>query len=80
MPVSVMTTKGQTTIPKKIRDYLKLVPGDKVDFVVENDGRVLFEPTTSDVAELEGILHRKGMKSVSLSQMKKTIKKRFEGK
>lgn len=77
MPVSVMTSKGQTTIPKKIREYLKLNPGDKIDFVIENDGTVLLEPTTIDVSELEGIMHRKGMTAVTPEDMKKAIKKRF---
>jgi AbrB family looped-hinge helix DNA binding protein len=38
MPVTV---KGQVTIPKPIRDRLGLVPGSKVEFDVEADGRVV---------------------------------------
>jgi len=80
MPVSLITVKGQTTIPKKIRDYLKLHPGDKVDFVIKENGKVVLEPATLDVKELEGILHRPGMKPVSADDMKKALKKRFKGK
>jgi AbrB family looped-hinge helix DNA binding protein len=36
-----MTSKGQVTIPKKIRDYLGLKPGCEVKFEHVGDGRVL---------------------------------------
>lgn len=78
MPVSTLTGKGQTTIPKKIRDHLKLQPGDKIDFIIENRGKVVLEPATLDVKELEGILHRPGMKAVSIEDMKRAVKKRFK--
>ena len=77
MPVSLITVKGQTTIPKKIRDHLKLHPGDKVDFVIKENGKVILEPATLDVKELEGILHRSGMRTVSTEEMKSAIRKRF---
>ncbi len=40
MPTSV-TSKGQVTIPKKLRDYLGVVAGSAVDFELAEDGRVL---------------------------------------
>jgi AbrB family looped-hinge helix DNA binding protein len=43
-----MTTKGQVTIPKRIRDLLGLVPGSVVDFQMDADGRiVLINPGAS---------------------------------
>lgn len=36
-----MTVKGQVTIPKRFRDLLGLKPGDRVDFVFDEDGQVL---------------------------------------
>jgi antitoxin PrlF len=41
MPVSPITTKGQITIPGEIRRHLKLNPGDRVEFIVEPDGKVI---------------------------------------
>lgn len=38
---TTITTKGQVTIPKPIRDRLGLEPGNKVDFVLDPNGRVL---------------------------------------
>lgn len=80
MPASLITTKGQTTIPKKIRDHLHLQSGDKIDFVIEEDGTVVLEPATHDMSDLEGILHRPGMKAVSAADMKKALMKRFARK
>lgn len=77
MSVSMITVKGQTTIPKKIREHLKIHPGDKIDFVIDNNGKVVLQPATLDVKELEGILHRPGMKAVSVEDMKKAVRKRF---
>jgi len=36
-----LTTKGQVTIPKQVRDALHLMPGDRVDFHVNGDGQVV---------------------------------------
>ena len=40
MPTN-LTTKGQVTIPKKVRDALRLAPGDGVEFDVNRDGQVV---------------------------------------
>jgi antitoxin PrlF len=36
-----VTTKGQVTIPKRVRELLKIQPGSAVDFLIEPDGRVI---------------------------------------
>ena len=74
MTVATITSKGQTTIPKAIRDRLRLKTGDQVDFVVEPDGRIVLVPLTVDVAELKGILPRP-KKPVSLADMDRAIRK-----
>lgn len=40
---TTMTVKGQVTIPKKVRDALRLTPGDGVDFEVNNEGQVVLQ-------------------------------------
>jgi AbrB family looped-hinge helix DNA binding protein len=39
-----ITAKGQATIPKAIREYLRLKPGDRVKFFVRPDGSVALLP------------------------------------
>jgi antitoxin PrlF len=41
---SAITAKGQTTIPKAIREHLRLKPGDRVKFFVHPDGSVVLLP------------------------------------
>ena len=77
MPASTLTSKGQTTIPKEVRDHLRLHSGDQIDFVVQADGSVVLRPATTHVKELKGLLRRKGMKAVSLNAMQSAVRKRF---
>ena len=73
MAAATLTSKGQTTIPKEIRDFLGVGPGDKLDFVVESDGRVILRPATLDVRQLRGMLKRSGRKAVTLEEMDKAV-------
>ena len=38
---TTVTSKGQVTIPKSVRDLLGIVPGSKVDFYKAADGKVV---------------------------------------
>jgi AbrB family looped-hinge helix DNA binding protein len=75
MPTSTITSKGQTTIPKDIRDRLHLRPGDRLEFVVDDDGRVVVLPATVDAAELAGVL-KPPSRPVSVEAMNRAIRKR----
>jgi AbrB family looped-hinge helix DNA binding protein len=67
MEQSTITTKGQTTIPKAIRDHLGLKPGAKVKFFVGHDGRVTILPVLPASA-LRGSVKYHGP-PVSIEQM-----------
>lgn len=69
---STLTSKGQTTIPKSIRDRLKLKPGDRVDFVVEDDGKVTLVPITVPISSLYGALPRPA-KPLTLEKMRSAV-------
>ncbi|TAK74516.1 MAG: AbrB family transcriptional regulator [Gammaproteobacteria bacterium] len=75
MAIATLTSKGQTTIPLEIRSYLGLHTGDKMEFLIEEDGRVVLAPLTTDVRELKGMLP-KPKKTVTIEQMGKAIAKR----
>jgi AbrB family looped-hinge helix DNA binding protein len=80
MSVSTITSKGQTTIPKDIRNYLQVGAGDKIDFVINKNGQVVVEPAIRDVKELKGILSRPGVRAVSVNEMKAAVRSRFKNK
>jgi len=41
---TTLTSKGQVTIPKRIREALRLEPGSAVEFAVDAQGRVVIQP------------------------------------
>ena len=55
---SVITSKGQTTLPKAVREVLALQPGDRVRYVI-HEGEVRILPVRP-VNRLFGILHQDG--------------------
>ena len=64
---STITAKGQTTIPKAIREHLGLKPGSKMRFLVGHDGRVTILPVLP-AAALRGIVKYDGP-PVSIEEM-----------
>ena len=55
MASSTITSKGQMTIPKPIRDRFRLRAGDRVDFVVE-DNRIVMIPAKLHIRDIVGLL------------------------
>ena len=80
MPSATVTSKGQLTLPKAIRDLLRLGAGDRVDFIVKDDGTVVVSPATVDVRDLKGLLHRKGLTPLSVEEMNAIIRRRGAGR
>ena len=78
MPSATLTIKGQMIIPKAVREYLRLRPGDRMEFLLEGNGRVVLVPAVVDAPELEGILPPP-RKPVTIEKMKKVIRKRGAG-
>jgi AbrB family looped-hinge helix DNA binding protein len=72
MPATTVTTKGQVTIPKRIRDALGIRAGDRVVFFRAEDGRIVVEPETVDIRSLRGILKHEGP-PVSVEEMNAAI-------
>lgn len=66
---TTMTTKGQVTVPREIRDRLGLKPGDKMAFTMLSDGTVVMRPKTRRLAELAGSLTRPGQPRVAVEDM-----------
>jgi len=79
MPTATLTSKGQVTIPKEVRNALDLDTGDRVAFVMRDDGVVELRPETTDLLELFGILpSTRGV--VSVEEMNAAIEQSVEKK
>lgn len=80
MPTATLTSKGQTVIPKAIRDQMGLKPGDTIDFIVTDAGDVLIRPAVKDVRLLKGMLFQPETAPVSIEEMNQAIKTRNGGR
>ncbi len=75
MAVSKISSKGKTTIPDVIRRHLRLRVGDRIQFIIEENGKVVLTPAAVDVSELKGLL-APAPRRVSLEAMDAAIRKR----
>lgn len=66
---TTMTTKGQVTVPRDIRDRLGLQSGDKMVWSLLSDGTVIMRPKTGRLSDLLGSLTRPDQPSVSIEEM-----------
>ena len=62
---ATLTSKGQTTIPKEIRDSLGMKPGDRMTFTLMSDATVVMRVKSKSVADLAGMLYKKDRKTVA---------------
>ena len=67
--VATLTSRGQTTIPKEIRDSLGMKSGDRMTFTLMPNGTVIMRVKNKSIMQLAGLLHKKGRKPVSVAQM-----------
>jgi AbrB family looped-hinge helix DNA binding protein len=68
---ATITSKGQTTIPKAVGE--RLSPGDRVEFVVQDDGTALMVPATLTLAELKATMPPPP-RTLSLDEMAEAIR------
>jgi AbrB family looped-hinge helix DNA binding protein len=66
---ATLTSKGQTTIPKEIRDSLHMKPGDRMTFTLMPDATVVLRLKSKSLTELAGTLHKKGRRPVPVEQL-----------
>ncbi len=69
-----LTSKGQLTLPKALRERLHLREGDRVEFVVHEDGRVEMIAVTSPISKLKGMVP-KPTRALTLDEMEAAVKR-----
>ena len=69
---ATITSKGQVTVPKPIRDRLHLKAGDKVEFTLAEDGNLRVTPVTASVTQLKGMLSKPAA-TLSITEMNEAI-------
>jgi len=78
MPASTLTSKGQVTIPKEVRERLGLKEGDRLVFRFDDQGNLLVRPEArSPLGRLPGLLHHlAGEQPVTVEEMNEAVKRR----
>lgn len=72
MTAATLTSKGQLTLPKDVREALGVGPGDQVNFVRMQDGNFAVMPASLPVKRLKGIVP-KPAKPITLEDMDRAI-------
>jgi len=67
-----LSSKGQLTLPKKIRQLLKLKTGDRIQFSINKNGNIELTPVKSSLKDLKGMLDAPS-RPVSLEEMEEAI-------
>ncbi len=80
MIAATLTSKGQITIPKTVRQSLHLQAGDRIAFVLHGENEFSIKAITRSVDDVFGMLHQKGMRTRSVDEMNVAIAKRAQSK
>ncbi len=75
MPTATVTSKGQLTIPKQIRDRLRLKKGARVRFTENADGSVTLRAGSRSIFDMVGVLKPKHGRHVTIEEMKEAIRR-----
>ena len=79
MSLSTLTSKGQITIPKNLRDLLSIGTGDKLEFIINDQGELVIKPITKKASDVFGKLSKyKKDKPVSVEEMNEAIAKQVK--
>lgn len=77
MSTATLTSKGQMTIPKDIREHLQLKTGDKLHFLIDAEGNVSVRPSI-DARQLRGVGSQARRKTVSIEEMEAALVEAFK--
>jgi AbrB family looped-hinge helix DNA binding protein len=69
MSESTLTAKGQTTVPRQVRDHMGAVPGTRLVWHVMPDGGIIVRAKTQSVLDLAGSLKAPKGKRVKVEDM-----------
>ncbi len=79
MALSTLTSKGQITIPKSLRESMSIDAGDKIEFIINEQNEVVIKPITKKASEVFGLLNKyKKNKAVSIEEMDQAVANQFK--
>jgi len=79
MVTATITSKGQVTIPKTVRESLHLHSGDKIAFIMHGPTEAVLKPVTKTVDQVFGRLHKPGQVGKTVVEMNQAVAQRMRG-
>ena len=79
MVTATITSKGQITIPKMVRESLRLHSGDRIAFIMHNQTEAVLKPVTTTVDHVFGRLHKPGQVGKTVVEMNQAVAQRMRG-
>ena len=79
MVTATITSKGQITIPKMVRESLHIHTGDKIAFIMHNQTEAVLKPVTKTVDHVFGRLHKPGQVGKTVVEMNQAVTRRMRG-
>ena len=77
-----VTSKGQTTVPKEVRDFLGLEEGTQVEWTLDEAGKATVKPRKLRAVDLAGMLGPSPVGPLTIEQMNEgiaqAVRERFE--
>jgi antitoxin PrlF len=67
--LATVTIKGQVTVPKAIRDQLKIEQGTQLDFKLNDDGSISVRALKRSALSIVGLLRQPGRAAPTIEQM-----------
>jgi len=71
---ATLTSKGQVTIPKRIRERLGLEAGTEVEFILDDDGSLRVRPKEPPMERLEAIREQLSSREIDIDRMRQDAK------
>lgn len=75
MSQATVTTKGQVTIPKAVREQLELREGDRIDFIVNDSGEAVIRRVSRSTEEVRGMLAHRARAPLTVEQMDEAVRR-----
>jgi AbrB family looped-hinge helix DNA binding protein len=73
MATATITSKGQVTLPKEVRKHLQVGEGDRIDFVIDEKGKVGVVPLKRSWRDLSGMVPYRGDRPLTIEELDEAI-------
>jgi antitoxin PrlF len=75
MPIRTVTKEWLEDLPDEVRERLHVRVGDKVEYVIQEDGKIVLRPAVLSARSAFGVLNRPGMEPASIEEMNESAGK-----